>query len=213
MFLALVAVELAVPPWAERPRPTTWHPHHIADRYGLFAIILLGEGVLATSLAVDGVLADGGLDASFVTVAVSGLVLVFALWWLYFLQPCGEGLVAHRERSYRWGYGHYGIFVALAALGGGLEVAVQHSAGATAASALAVSYSVALPVAVFLAFQWFVNAAVVSHLVIRPATTAAAVLVTLVLPILAPVAGPAIVIAAIAVTCSAVVVVTLLRPA
>ena len=62
------------------------------------------------------------------TVAAAGLVLVFALWWLYFLQPCGDGLATNRDRSYRWGYGHYGVFASLAALGGGLEVAVQHVA-------------------------------------------------------------------------------------
>ena len=31
------------------------------------------------------------------------------------------------DRSYRWGYGHYGIFAALAALGAGLEVAVEQT--------------------------------------------------------------------------------------
>src|SRR4051812_29469675 len=29
-FLGLAALELAVPRWAERSSPTTWHPHHIA---------------------------------------------------------------------------------------------------------------------------------------------------------------------------------------
>ena len=32
-----------------------------------------------------------------------------------------------RDRSYLWGYGHYGIFAALAALGAGLEVAVEQT--------------------------------------------------------------------------------------
>ena len=50
MFVALVAMELSVPLWAERKRPTSWHPHHIAERHGLFAIILLGESVLAASI-------------------------------------------------------------------------------------------------------------------------------------------------------------------
>src|ERR671913_135749 len=34
-FLALGALELALPVWAEGVAPTTWHPHHIAERYGL----------------------------------------------------------------------------------------------------------------------------------------------------------------------------------
>src|SRR3989442_944110 len=48
-FMLLAALELWIPFWAERGRGTAWHPHHIAERYGLFAIILLGEGVLAAS--------------------------------------------------------------------------------------------------------------------------------------------------------------------
>src|SRR5262245_46464638 len=40
-FLFLVACELAVPVVAERAERTTWHPSHIAERYGLFTIIVL----------------------------------------------------------------------------------------------------------------------------------------------------------------------------
>jgi low temperature requirement protein LtrA len=126
VFLGLVVFELLVPAWAERIQATTWHSHHIAERYGLFAIILLGEGILAASTGVEQVVAADRLDAAFLTIAVSGLVLVFALWWLYFLEPCGELLAAHRERSWRWGYGHYGVFASLVAFGGGLEVAELH---------------------------------------------------------------------------------------
>jgi low temperature requirement protein LtrA len=39
--------------WAERAAPTTWHPHHIAERYGLFTFIALGESIAATSIAVE----------------------------------------------------------------------------------------------------------------------------------------------------------------
>lgn len=42
-FLALAILEQLVPWWAERRGSTAWHPHHIAERYGLFTIILLGE--------------------------------------------------------------------------------------------------------------------------------------------------------------------------
>jgi hypothetical protein len=53
LFFVMVALELAVPPWAERSSPTPWHPHHIAERYGLLFIIVLGEIVLSTTLAVQ----------------------------------------------------------------------------------------------------------------------------------------------------------------
>jgi low temperature requirement protein LtrA len=51
-FLVLAAVDLSVPLWAERTGMTPWHPHHIAERYGLFTIILLGESVLAATTGV-----------------------------------------------------------------------------------------------------------------------------------------------------------------
>ena len=58
-FLVLRLLELAVPVWAERAGPTTWHPHHIAERYGLLTLIVLGESILAATMAVQAALASG----------------------------------------------------------------------------------------------------------------------------------------------------------
>jgi len=209
IFFVLVAVELCVPRWSERPRPTTWHPHHIAERYGLFTIILLGEGVLAASMGVDEVVARGDVDASLVAVAVAGLVLVFSLWWMYFLEPCGEGLVTHRDRSYVWGYGHYGIFASLAALSGGLKVAVQHTGDEAAVSPLVVSYAVAIPVAAFLALLSVVNGPLVSRRAIRPALSVAPAAAILLLPLATSVVGPTVVISGIAAVSAGTVVASL----
>ena len=53
----LIAIELAGPLIAEtRYGGTPWHPHHIAERYGLLVIICLGEAILGTVAA----LARGG---------------------------------------------------------------------------------------------------------------------------------------------------------
>jgi len=57
-FLVLAAAELAVPWWAERGSMTTWHPRHIAERYGLFTIIVLGETILAATVAVKSAVDD-----------------------------------------------------------------------------------------------------------------------------------------------------------
>lgn len=63
-FLVLVAAELAVPAWAEyRGHPTSWHPGHIAERYSLFTIIVLGEVILGSLAAVRSAVADHGLSA------------------------------------------------------------------------------------------------------------------------------------------------------
>jgi low temperature requirement protein LtrA len=208
-FAGLAAMELAVPRWAERARPTNWHPHHIAERYGLFTIILLGESVLAAITGVRAALDTGGISGSLVTIALSGLVLLFALWWLYFLQPAGDGLRDRRHRSYLWGYGHYGIFAALAVLGAGLEVAVEHTGHGLAASPLAIGYTVASAVAVFLVLLWLVHAPIVTRPVTHPAAVLGCAAVVLLLPLAAPRFGVAVVVAGIAAACVLLIALTL----
>src|SRR6185437_5337394 len=51
-FVLLVLLEVLVPAWAERFESTSWHPGHIAERHGLFTLIVLGESVLAASNAL-----------------------------------------------------------------------------------------------------------------------------------------------------------------
>ncbi len=91
-FAVLAACELAVPVWAERAEGTTWHPHHIAERYGLFTLIVLGESVTAAGLAVRSALDTGEALGSVLTIALGGILTVFALWWLYFAQDAPRRL-------------------------------------------------------------------------------------------------------------------------
>lgn len=156
-FIVLAVLELLVSPWADRAGSLAWHPHHIAERYGLFAIILLGESVLAVTVAVQEAIVDG-VDASLVGVAVSGLVLLFTLWWLYFSEPAAEGLVRNRDKSYIWGYGHYAVYASLAAIGAGLEIGVKAVTHHTEIGDVAAGYAVAIPLAVFLLLLWLLHA-------------------------------------------------------
>ena len=155
-FVVLAALDLSIPIWAERRGWTPWHPRHIAERYGLFTIILLGEGVLAATTAVQGALADG-VTAGLVVIAVAGLVLLVGLWWTYFLEPAAEGLQRHREWSFFWGYGHYLLFAALAAVGAGLEVAVTAITHHSGVPDVVVGYVLAVPVAVVLILLWVLH--------------------------------------------------------
>jgi low temperature requirement protein LtrA len=157
-FLVLAAAEMAAPWWAEQVGNTTWHPHHIAERYGLFTIIVLGEGVLAALAAIQTSVTEGGWTVDVVLVFVGGLALLFALWWIYYLKPAGAGLERRPELSFWWGYGHYGIFAALAALGGGLEVAAAAIGHHIEVSDTVIAFAVALPVAVFLLLVWALHA-------------------------------------------------------
>lgn len=213
IFLVLAALELAVPWWAERAGATTWNPHHIAERYGLFAIILFGEGIFAASTAVDEVLVRTGLTVPFATIALGGLVLVFALWWLYVVQPRGDGLVLHRRSSYRWGYGHYGVFASLVALGAGLEVAIEQAGHPVEGSDVVVAYAVAIPVATFLALLWVVHRPIVDEPVLRPAAVVGGGALCLLLPLAVPVVGVAGVVGGLALVATSLVAATVVtRP-
>jgi low temperature requirement protein LtrA len=52
---------------------------HFAERYGLIVMIALGESIIAI-----GVGAGSNLDSGVLVAVVLGVVLVSALWWLYF---------------------------------------------------------------------------------------------------------------------------------
>ncbi|WP_348787236.1 low temperature requirement protein A [Leifsonia sp. NPDC080035] len=209
-FIVAAVLELLVPVWAERPGMTSWHPHHIAERYGLFTIILLGESVSASAIGVQSGLEAHGVSPALVVIAAAGLVLLFALWWLYFLEPAGEGLANRRERSFYWGYGHYFVFASLAAIGAGLEVAVQRGAAHANAPDTAVEYAIAIPVAVFLLMLYILHAPLVPEVVIRPLKTGIAIVLVLVAPLASPLIGLVGVTIAIALVASALVAATLI---
>jgi low temperature requirement protein LtrA len=188
-FLVLAAADLAVPLWAERVGTTSWHPHHIAERYGLFTIIVLGECVSAAAVAVQANVVEGGWSADVVLIFVGGLVTLFALWWIYYLKPAGAGLERRPDLAFWWGYGHYGVFAALAALGAGLEVAAEAASHPVEAPDPLVAFAVAIPVSVFLLLLWALHMPLAAA---RPSdlpTVLAAIAATLAIAGAVPVAG------------------------
>jgi low temperature requirement protein LtrA len=149
-FVIFGTAELAVPIWAERAGNTTWHPHHIAERYGLFTIIVLGESVLAAALAVQAALASGEQVLALVPIIGGGLLIVYSLWWLYFYLPVHDLLADHDlRRAIVWGYGHFIVFASAAAVGAGLAVAVDHATQHSAIGSTATGMAVAVPVALY----------------------------------------------------------------
>jgi low temperature requirement protein LtrA len=144
-FVVMGVVELVVPAWAERggDTHTQWHPEHIAERYGLFTIIVLGETILSSSIAFQAVVDERTGDVTAVLTAVGALLTVFSMWWIYFAKPAGARLVSNRV-SFPWGYGHYVVFASAAAVGAGVAVVVDRVAGTThlAESAAAAAFTV-----------------------------------------------------------------------
>jgi len=157
VFWALAACEILVPAWAERAAPTPWHPGHIAERYGLFTIIALGESILAATVAVRQATEAGAGAASLLPTAVGGLLIVFSFWWLYFEHPGHEALTSVRA-AFVWGYLHYFVFAAVAAVGAGLAVSVDHLTRRGHVSNLVAGAAVAVPAALYLITLWFLLA-------------------------------------------------------
>jgi len=148
--LVLFAIELAGPVLAERKTSgTPWHPHHIAERYGLLTIITLGEGIFGTVATVSAMIEESGWTMDTVLILVAGIGLTFGLWWNYFLVPAGDVLAKFRAKSWGWGYGHMVVFGSIAATGAGLHVAAYVIEGHSELGNAGAVLAVAIPVLIF----------------------------------------------------------------
>ncbi|MGA4841370.1 low temperature requirement protein A [Streptomyces sp. G45] len=155
-FLVMAIAEMAVPTFAEREHTTSWHPHHIAERYGLFTIIVLGETIAAATVAVKSGVDENDALGELLPIAIGGLLLVFAAWWIYFVVPIHGHLRSNRQ-AFLWGYGHYLILGSAAAIGAGIEVAVEQAVGKAHISETAASAAVTVPMAVYLLTVWLLH--------------------------------------------------------
>ena len=147
----LVLIELSGPALAEgHAGGTPWHAEHIAERYSLFALIALGEGVVGTAAALSAVIDRQGWTLNAVLVGIAGVGLTFGMWWVYYLVPSGEILKRHRDRASVWGYLQILIVSSIVATGAGLHVAASFIEQQARVTAVAVMLAVAVPVVTFL---------------------------------------------------------------
>ncbi|MER7152764.1 low temperature requirement protein A [Streptomyces lydicus] len=156
VFVVVGLMELAVPTLAERSYQTTWHPHHIAERYGLFTIIVLGETIAAATVAVQSALDEHDELGTLLPLAGGGLLVVFAAYWIYFAVPIHQHLRSNRQ-AFLWGYGHYLVFGSAAAVGAGIEVAVEQAFDKAQLSASAAGACVTVPAALFMFTVWLIH--------------------------------------------------------
>lgn len=153
-FLLLVLCELAVPVWAESASKTPWHSAHIADRYGSFTLIVLGESVLASTTAVVEV-ADGSHHlGQLVVTGFAGLVLAAGMWWLYFATEVTERL-DHLRTALTFGYGHYFVFAAAGAFSAGITVLLSSQMGESALDPVTSAATLTVPIGIFVLGVWF----------------------------------------------------------
>ncbi len=150
-FGVLMVCELLWPIYAERSATSRqFHPEHLAERFGLFTIIVLGEGILSATVAVREALDAVGLAFDVLVVAGASLVIVFTVWWAYFGRE-DVPTVDKLNGAFIWGYGHLPVFAGLAAFGAGVHVAVEFMTGegGQRVAALAVTVPIAIATAGF----------------------------------------------------------------
>jgi low temperature requirement protein LtrA len=106
-------------------------PGHFAERHGLIIIIALGESIVAI-----GVGAAGALDLGIGTVAVLGVALAAAMWWIYFdvvalisarrLAEAEVGRVQNELARDSYSYIHLAMVAGIVLVAFGLKVAIAH---------------------------------------------------------------------------------------
>jgi low temperature requirement protein LtrA len=103
-------------------------PEHFAERYGLIILIALGESIIAIGLG-----AGLELDAGVIAAAALGIVVVSALWWLYFDVAAifarrrlmrSTGLELHRLALHGYSYLHLPMVAGIVLFAFGLKTTV-----------------------------------------------------------------------------------------
>ncbi|KGQ18596.1 putative membrane protein [Lysobacter dokdonensis DS-58] len=150
-IVALAGLELLLPWLAEHLHDgTPWHAHHVAERYSLFAIIAMGEGIVGTVASLSAVVDVHGWTLDTALVCVAGVGLTFAMWWTYYILPSGYVLHHHRRRGFTWAHTQLLIIASIVATGAGLHVAAYYLQHEAHIGAVATLLATAIPVAVFL---------------------------------------------------------------
>jgi low temperature requirement protein LtrA len=106
-------------------------PGHFAERHGLIVIIALGESIVAI-----GVGASGALDFGIGTVAVLGVALTAAMWWIYFdvvalisARRLGEAEPGRTQNALArdsYSYIHLALVAGIVLVAFGLKTAIAH---------------------------------------------------------------------------------------
>jgi low temperature requirement protein LtrA len=105
-------------------------PEHFAERHGLIILIALGESIIAIGLGAGFELGTGVLVA-----AALGIVVVSALWWLYFDVAAifarrrlmeAKGLELHRLALHAYSYLHLPMIAGIVLFAFGLKTTLGH---------------------------------------------------------------------------------------
>ena len=130
LWLAALAIDYLGPVVIGVGRGWRVAPEHFAERHGLIVLIALGESIIAIGVGAGFELGTGELVA-----AALGLVVVSALWWLYFdvaaifarrrLMQL-DGLALHRLALQAYSYLHLPLIAGIVLFALGLKTTVGH---------------------------------------------------------------------------------------
>jgi low temperature requirement protein LtrA len=105
-------------------------PEHFAERHGLIILIALGESIIAIGLG-----AGFELETGVIVGAALGIVVVSALWWLYFDVAAifartrlmqAKGLELHRLALHAYSYLHLPMVAGIVLFALGLKTTLGH---------------------------------------------------------------------------------------
>lgn len=129
-FVAWFGVDVATPYLAGWDLKAGGHYSHIAERYGLFTIIVLGEAITAATMAVGTALDSNGALVPLLGLALGALILVTSLWWIYFDFTSAGSPAGTRKAQYLWAHAHYFVFSGVTAVEAGIALAAARLSGA-----------------------------------------------------------------------------------
>lgn len=89
------------------------HTSHILERHGLFAIIILGEGLVSISRILAH---SSSLENMFLAIMSMGVIAL--IWWIYFDNDYDEwtNLSKNIRRTFIYGYGQFFVFLSMVIL-------------------------------------------------------------------------------------------------
>jgi len=112
MLIDLVTPLFAVKSNKSLPKFST---SKLPERFGLFIIIVLGEGVVGT---INGISTMEHINSNLIWFGTLGIAITFSLWWIYF-DFIGRRIADHSNslKQFGWAYMHMPLVICFVAVG------------------------------------------------------------------------------------------------
>ncbi len=119
-----MVIELLTPILGSRAfARTPVHPSHLPERFGLLALIVLGEKVVSVATATSST--NWNLVTTFA--AVEGFAIAACLWWLYFNFQETSIVIRGIRSVHIYNYGHLPIIMGLTLVAVGIQQTIYEA--------------------------------------------------------------------------------------